>query len=210
MSRMRSSRWLDRRAQLAAPMAPGALRDSTIPMAWRWTARATFTLLISLTDTIRKITSGGVVSTLAGLAGNPGSADGTGSAARFNFPAGVAVDSAGNVYVADYVNSHHSQDHLWRGGDYAGWFSGRFWQRRWHRERCAILRSHGVAVDSAGNVYVADSGNHTIRKITSGGSGDYAGWFSGQSGQRRWHRERCAIQHSQWRGRGQRGQRLRC
>src|SRR5258708_4773010 len=42
--------------------------------------------------------------TLAGLAVNPGSADGTGSAARFNSPSGVATDSSGNVYVADSYN----------------------------------------------------------------------------------------------------------
>ena len=45
-----------------------------------------------------------MVTTLAGLAGSSGSADGTGSAARFDDPDGVAVDSAGNVYVADYGN----------------------------------------------------------------------------------------------------------
>jgi hypothetical protein len=50
------------------------------------------------------VTPAGVVTTLAGLAGSFGSADGAGTAARFNGPAGVAVDSAGNVYVADSGN----------------------------------------------------------------------------------------------------------
>ena len=45
-----------------------------------------------------------MVSTLAGLAGERGSADGMGSAARFDAPHGVAVDSAGNVYVADFYD----------------------------------------------------------------------------------------------------------
>src|SRR5882672_9232052 len=56
-------------------------------------------------DTIRKITAAGVVTTLAGVAGVPGSSDGTGAAARLNNPDGVAVDGAGNVYVADTFNS---------------------------------------------------------------------------------------------------------
>ncbi len=54
--------------------------------------------------TIRKITSAGVVTTIAGTAGSSGSTDAVGSAARFNSPEGIAIDSSGNLYVADYGN----------------------------------------------------------------------------------------------------------
>ena len=56
-------------------------------------------------NTIRKITPTGEVTTLAGLAGTSGTTDGSGEDARFNSPGGVAVDSAGNIYVAD-TNNH--------------------------------------------------------------------------------------------------------
>jgi hypothetical protein len=55
-------------------------------------------------STIRKITPAGLASTLGGLAGVWGSADGMGGTARFRYPNGVAVDGAGNVYVADTAN----------------------------------------------------------------------------------------------------------
>src|SRR6266536_5877346 len=55
-------------------------------------------------NTIRKITPDRVVTTLAGLAGEPGSVDGNGRTARFNFPEGIAVDQAGTVYVTDLLN----------------------------------------------------------------------------------------------------------
>ena len=58
----------------------------------------------SLNHVIRKVTPGGVVTTIAGLAGSATSADGTGSAARFNKPVGLFVDNAGYVYVADSGN----------------------------------------------------------------------------------------------------------
>ena len=54
---------------------------------------------------IRLITSAGVVSTIGGLSGQRGNLDGLGAAARFNAPAGIAVDSSGNLYVADFFNN---------------------------------------------------------------------------------------------------------
>jgi hypothetical protein len=119
--------------------------------------------------TIRKITSLGQVTTVAGSAGLNGSADGTGSDARFEVPRGIAVDGAGNVYVTD--SSANTIRKITSGGvvttlagkpglngatDGTG-SAARFWE------------PYGVAVDGAGNVYVADRDNSTVRKITSGG-----------------------------------------
>jgi DNA-binding beta-propeller fold protein YncE len=54
--------------------------------------------------TVRLIKPSGVVSTLAGVAGQAGSADGPGAEARFKSPGGIAVDCAGRVYVSDWGN----------------------------------------------------------------------------------------------------------
>ena len=53
-----------------------------------------------LNNIIRKITPGGVVTTLAG-SGTNGSINGTGTSAQFNYPSGVAIDSNGTIYVVD-------------------------------------------------------------------------------------------------------------
>jgi sugar lactone lactonase YvrE len=104
--------------------------------------------------TIRKIAPDGVVSTLAGLAGDPGSTDGTGSAARFTDPIGAATDSAGNLYVSD--------DTTIRKITTAGVVST--------FAHTAGGGLEGIAADSAGNIYVADAGNCTILKITPAGA----------------------------------------
>jgi sugar lactone lactonase YvrE len=132
-------------------------------------------------STIRKITPARVVSTFAGLAGSTGSANGTGSAARFNFPSGVAVDRAGtgNIYVGDTSNFTIRQitpagvvttlagSPLMRGGANGTGSAARF------------LLPEGMAVDSAGNIYVADQDASTIRKIAPGGVvSTFAGSFT--------------------------------
>jgi arabinan endo-1,5-alpha-L-arabinosidase len=113
---------------------------------------------------------GVTVRTLAGQAGSPGSADGTGTAARFNFPADVAADSTGNLYVADTDN------HTIRGiapstgavttlaglAGAAGSADGAGVAARFNHPA-------GVTADAAANVYVADTDNDTIRKLTPAG-----------------------------------------
>ncbi len=119
--------------------------------------------------TIRKITPAGVVTTVAGLAGSVGSADGTGSAARFNYPGGVATDSGGNLYVADTYN--HTIRKITPAGvvtTIAG-LAGSYGSADGTGSAARFREPYGVATDSGGNLYVADSQNHTIRKITPAG-----------------------------------------
>jgi len=117
--------------------------------------------------TIRKITAAGVVSTFTGT-GSVGRLDGTGSAASFRYPFGVAVDSIGNVYVADYYNSTIRK--ITAAGvvsTFAG--TGSVGRLDGTGSAASFYYPYGVAVDSSGNVYVADTFNNTIRKITSAG-----------------------------------------
>ena len=133
-------------------------------------------------DTIRKITPAGVVTTLAGTAGQFGSADGTGSAARFEFPEGVAVDSAGNVYVADTINDTIRKITPAGVVTTLADMAGQVGSADGTGSAARFDYPTGVAVDSAGNVYVADDGNDTIRKITPAGVVTTLAGMAGQVG----------------------------
>jgi sugar lactone lactonase YvrE len=120
-------------------------------------------------NTIRKITANGVVSTLAGLAGQPDSQDGTGTNARFRNPWDVAVDSTGDVFVADMSNDTIRKitptglvstlaGQTGNSGSLDGVGTG-----------AQFNNPFAMAVDGADNIYVSDSANDTIRKITPGG-----------------------------------------
>lgn len=117
---------------------------------------------------IRKISVEGVVSTLAGD-GRCGFKDGIGTASRFEYPTGIALDGDGNLYVADQDN------HLIRMISAAGRVStlagdGRPGYRDGDYRRARFNYPSGVAVDAAGNIYVADQGNHRIRVVKPSGA----------------------------------------
>jgi sugar lactone lactonase YvrE len=136
-------------------------------------------------NTIRKIAPDGMVTTLGGCAACPaGSADGTGSAARFSNPNGIGVDGNGNVYVADEYNNTIRK--ISPGGvvttlagqippDYSGNPDGT-------GPKALFSYPNAVAADSVGNIYVADGDNNTIRRITPNGTVTTLAGLAGQSG----------------------------
>src|SRR3569833_369108 len=117
-------------------------------------------------NTIHKITPAGVVTTLAGTVGVAGQADGMGAAASFSHPYGIATDNLGNVYVSDSDFSINRKINLTGGVTTQ---AGRGWTLG-HADGVGTSASFagptGIATDSAGNLYVADMVNNTIRKIT--------------------------------------------
>jgi sugar lactone lactonase YvrE len=123
-------------------------------------------LYVTVNSTVRKITPEGVVSTLAGVAGERGSMDGTGSAARFGYPNGVAVDSAGMVYVADSGNNTIRKITADGVVSTLAGLAGSSGTANGTGSNARFNSPGGLASDSAGFVYVADTWSHTIRKIT--------------------------------------------
>ena len=116
---------------------------------------------------IRKITPAAVVTTLAGN-GTAGNQNGTGSAATFNQPVGLAVDASGNVFIADYIN--HLIRKITPAGvvtTFAG--SGTPALTDGTGTSASLNGPIALAFDAAGNLIVSDYLNHAIRKITPAG-----------------------------------------
>jgi hypothetical protein len=117
----------------------------------------------------RVVIATGAVTTVAGSPGYLGSSDGIGTAARFYYPTDIASDGAGNLFVADAGN-HTIRKVVIATGEVttlagsassSGSTDGIGAAARFNGPR-------GIASDRAGNLFVADSGNHTIRRIAIG------------------------------------------
>ena len=140
-----------------------------MPIGISQDSSGTFTIADATNHTLRKMTSANVVTTLAGEASTSGSTDGAGSAARFNYPTGVATHSTGGIYISDTTNnlirkvtSAGAVTTLAGVVAVSGWQDGT-------GNGALFNQPGGLATDTAGNIYVADTGNSVVRKITPAG-----------------------------------------
>jgi M6 family metalloprotease-like protein len=131
---------------------------------------------------VLRVAPQGEVMTLAGTKGTRGSADGLGVQASFNSPSGIAIDAANNIYVSDTGN--HTIRKIGLDGrvvTFAG-VTGVPGASDAPGRRVHFNSPAGLACDRFGNVYVADQGNSTIRKITPEGVASTIAGLAGTTG----------------------------
>jgi sugar lactone lactonase YvrE len=132
-------------------------------------------------NTVRKISAAGVVTTLAG-AGQAGAADGAGTAAQFNGPNSIAIDEGGNLFVTDSLNNTIRKITPSGMVSTLAGFAGKTGSADGAGRNARFSYPWGIAIDRKGNLYVADSGNNAVRRVTpagvvatvAGGAGQYA------------------------------------
>jgi hypothetical protein len=121
-------------------------------------------------NAIRNVTKDGMVTTFAGALGEAGSADGKGSAARFNRPVGLGFDGDGFLYVAD--NENHTIRKIAPDGTVttlAG-KAGEAGQVDGVGGAARFRNPWSIAVDAAGNVYVGEDNGNAIRRVAPDGT----------------------------------------
>lgn len=144
-----------------------ALFNEPRGLAWDPLGRAVF-VADSANHRVRKIDSAGRVSTFAG-SGRMGGEDGISATASFAHPTDLCLDLAGNLWIADTDNhairrvSPEGGVSTYAGAGMAGYLGGR-------GAHVQFNAPQGIAVDRLGNLYVADTGNHLIRKIRPDGT----------------------------------------
>ena len=120
---------------------------------------------------VQKVSPGGTASIVAGN-GTPGYGGDGGAAtgAQMNVPLGLALDSAGNLYIADFSNNRiRKVSATGTIGTVAGSGTAGYSGDGGAAANAQLSTPEGVAVDSAGNLYIADTGNNVIRKVTPSG-----------------------------------------
>ncbi len=138
-------------------------------------ANGNFFVADSQNHAVRKITTNGLVTTLAGQLGVSGSANGVGTGAQFNAPSGLAFDQSGNLLVSDTGNSTIRK--ITPGGAVST-FAGIVGQSGFAdgaAGRAQFNSPLGIAVAPNGAVFVADGGNHCIRQLFGGIVSTFAG-----------------------------------
>jgi sugar lactone lactonase YvrE len=116
-------------------------------------------------NAIRKVTPDGMTVTLAG--GTKGERDGAGRQAQFNDPKSVAVDDQGTVYVVDAGN--HRLRKITADGTVTTLAGSTLGFEDGPGGEANFARPEGITIDNAGNILVADTLNHRIRKVTPQG-----------------------------------------
>ena len=136
----------------------------------------------SVNSVIRKVSPDGVVVLFAGAPGAMASTDGARLAARFSEPYGIAVDSAGTIYVADTNNQTIRRISTAGTVSTLAGLAGSIGAADGTGSAARFNYPTGVAVDPAGNVYVTDTTNNTLRKITPAGLVTTLAGSAGNSG----------------------------
>ena len=145
---------------------PGTAAKFSNPSGTAVDSSGTVYVADSANHVIRKITSAGVVTTFAGD-GLSGSKDGTGSGAQFNTPSAIVINSSGTLFVSDSGN--HCIRKITSAGVVSTFAGGSSGFADGIGSNAQFNSPQGIVVDSLGNVFVADSGNHRIRSITAAG-----------------------------------------
>ncbi|MBZ5579046.1 MAG: SMP-30/gluconolactonase/LRE family protein [Acidobacteriia bacterium] len=155
----------------APPATPAGATSTSIGPPQRVTTDAAGNLYFTSLNSVFKVSTSGTLTLIAGNSRQGFAGDGGPAIqAQFNAPQGLAVDAAGDVFIADTGNNRVREVtadgviHTVAGSGISG-----FYGSGGPATQAQLAAPAGVAVDKSGILYIADTGNHSIRKVTSDG-----------------------------------------